>query len=217
MATAAADLKIGDKVKVDDNPPRGEARTVRGKIGTVTRQPEGSYVHLRFEGQGYPASWNTELEFITKVGSDLKVGDSVKVSHLNRQTDGTTRGLMDSGEVGVIRYFGGTGGSRHANVQFPSRRWDVYLDTLQKVETEADQVEKVRQYLIKMAGEKGWCRDGVNRHFAVMGLMPWEPETKFTVEVTVGGRENLTFRYLEEVLKEAKPGGYLITGVKEIS
>ena len=48
-------------------------------------------------------------------------------------------------------------------------------------------VESCRAYLIRLAESTGWCRAGTNRHFARMGLDPWEDECSVTITVRVGG------------------------------
>ena len=198
-----ADIKVGDRVKVARIGRQDNEETRRlvdnGTVGTVVALGgSGRDAYASIEFPEPDRRRDIYLEVLEVVINDgFKVGDKVKVK---ADADGEGRQVRES--EGTIVSISGD----YAHCNFPARddyrkAWNVEFRNLVKVEDVEAQLAKVRSYLISLAGDKGWCRTGVNGHFAAMGLKPWVAETKFTIEVTVEGHDDLAFRYVEEALK----------------
>ena len=180
----ADEFEVGDKVEYVGN-TLGLNRNEQyiGQVGVVTEvDPPGYEGHVRVtwdDGRTDPkVPWHHNLKVVS-----FRVGDTVKVDDLPPpgaeawNVRGTVGTVVDDREGGFLAVDFGEGSWR---------RWNTEVRYLTRV-IEPVTVEEVREYLIKVARQKGWCRSGVNRHLAALRLKPWTDSVKVTIEVEVEG------------------------------
>ena len=210
-------IRVGDRVRItgdyNQSGTTHDGIRDRGDIGEVTevnnRTSGDSYASIRWPGD---LNWAVYLRNLTKVGTErspitdlASVPIKTEVYYLGAEagfTDGVRgprfwRGAdMGHGAYAILLWGDEdrsgpdghcNGGSWQTLTATEWHEWTTVPPEGTPTPRPDATLESCRAYLIRLAENTGWCRAGTNRHFARMGLDPWEDECSVTITVRVGG------------------------------